>query len=110
MSDDDVKANKLGSTDLPKTVDEAIKRLTTELPLKDKTTISNMDEPNLINLHFSLGLSIRNKFLYHRNEQLLESCWHEALDKYLHWDQASTVKIKKLWEKLRKTYKLRIVE
>jgi hypothetical protein len=104
------KANKTESKDLPKTVDEAVKRLITELSLKDKTTISNMDEADLINLHFSLGRSIRNRYLYPRNEKLLESCRQEAMDKYLHWDEASRVIIKALWKRLRKTHKLRVVE
>ncbi len=96
--------------DTPKTFDEAVKRLVSDLPLKDKTAIANMDEADLINLHFSLGLSIRNKFFYPGNEQLLKSCRFVSKDKYLHWDQASTVIIKTLWEKLKTTHKLRIVE
>ena len=80
------------------------------MPLKDKTTIANMDEDDLINLHLSLGLSIRNKLLYPRNDKLLESCRSVSQDKYLHWDQASSVIIRKLWERLRETHKLRIVE
>jgi hypothetical protein len=98
------------SHNIPKTVDEAVQRLISDLSLKDKTTIANMDEVDLINLHFSLGLSIRNKFLYPRNEQLLESCRFVSKDKYLHWDQASTVIIKRLWEKLKGTHKLRAVK
>jgi hypothetical protein len=65
---------------------------------------------DLIDLHFSLGLYIRNRLLYPRNERLLESCREAAMDKYLHWDQASGVIIKKLWEELRETHKLRIVD
>jgi hypothetical protein len=48
--------------------------------------------------------------LYPCNEKLLESCRLEAKDKYLHWDQASTVIIRRLWEKLSDTHKLRVVE
>jgi hypothetical protein len=94
----------------PETVDEAVQRLVAELPLKDKNTIANMDEDGLVDLHFSLGIGIRNKFLYPRNEKLLESCRQVAMDKYMHWDQASTVIIKKLWQVLRKSHKLRVVK
>ena len=94
----------------PETIAGAVERLVVELPLKDKTTIANMDEDDLINLHLSLGLSIRNKLLYPRNDKLLESCRSVSQDKYLHWDQASSVIIRKLWERLRETHKLRIVE
>jgi hypothetical protein len=79
------------------------------MQLKEKTTLANMDEADLDKLHFSLGLYIRNKFLYPRNEKLLESCRQEAMDKYLHWNQASTVIIKRLWERLKKSHKLRVV-
>lgn len=94
----------------PKTVNEAVERLISDLSLKYKTAIANMDEDDLIKLHFSLGLSIRNTFLHPRNEQLLESCRFLSQDKYLHWDQAPAVIIKALWERLRETHKLRIVE
>jgi hypothetical protein len=77
----------------PETIAGAVERLVVELPLKDKTTIANMDEDDLINLHLSLGLSIRNKLLYPRNDKLLESCRSVSQDKYLH-----------------ETHKLRIVE
>jgi hypothetical protein len=98
------------SNDAPKTVDEAVERLIADMPLKDKTTVANMDEADLENLHFSLGLSIRNRFLYPKNEKLLESCRFVSKDKYLHWDQASTVIIKELWKQLKETHKLRILE
>ena len=69
-----------------------------------------MDEADLVDLHFSLGLSIRNKFLYPRNEKLLESCRFVSKDKYMHWDQASSVIIKELWKRLRETHKLRVLK
>jgi hypothetical protein len=98
------------SNKIPKTVDEAAQRLMSDLSLKDKNTIANIDEGDLIDMHFSLGLSIRNRFLYPRNEQLLESCRFVSKDKYLHWDQAASVIIRELWNRLRETHKLRIVE
>ena len=98
------------SNNIPKTVDDAVQRLISDLPFKDKNTIANMDEADLINLHFSLGLSIRNRFLYPRNEQLLESCRFVSKDKYLYWDEVASVIIRELWKRLRETHKLRIVE
>jgi hypothetical protein len=94
----------------PETVNEAVERLVFELSLKDKTTIANMDEDDLINLHFPFGLSIRNRFLYPENEKLLESCRFVSKDKYLHWDQASSVIIKELWKRLKKSHKIRVVK
>jgi hypothetical protein len=107
---DPLKIDKPESTDQPKTVDDAVNSLINELSLKDKTTIANMAESDLVDLHFSSGLSIRNRYLYPRNDQLLESCRQEAEEKYLHWDQVSSVIIRALWKHLRKTHKLRVVE
>jgi hypothetical protein len=86
-----------------------VDRLVAEMPLKNKTVLANMDEDDLVRLHFSLGIHIRNKFLYPRNDKLLESCRQEAMDKYLHWDQAPTVIIKRLWKELQESHKLRVV-
>jgi hypothetical protein len=107
---DQLKSDKSERKYQPKTVDETVSILTNELSLKDKNTIANMAEGDLTDLHFSMGLAIRNRFFYPRNEELLESCRFMSKDKYLHWDQASTVIIKRLWEDLRKSHKLRVVE
>ena len=69
-----------------------------------------MADGDLIDLHSSLGLSIRNRFLYPRNQKLLEACRQEAKDKYLHWDQASGVIIKELWKRLKESHKMRVVK
>ena len=69
-----------------------------------------MSENELPNLHFTIGLHIRNQFLYPRNDKLLESCREVARDKYLHWDQAASIIIRELWKKLRETHKIRVVK
>jgi hypothetical protein len=94
----------------PETVDDAVNFLISMLSLKDKSAISKMSEERLNDLQFTFGLYIKNRLLYPRNDKLLESCRQDAMDKYLHWDQASTVIIKKLWEALRKSHKLRVVK
>jgi len=98
------------SSNLHKTIDEAVETLIAEMSLKDKTFVANMAEADLIGLYFSLGLYIRNRFLYPRNDKLLESCRYVTQDKYLHWDQAAMVIIKELWKRLREKHKLRIVK
>jgi len=105
-----LKTDKLETMDLPKTVDEAVKFLISKLSLKDKTAITQMLEDDLSNLYPTLGLTIRNRFLYPRNDKLLESCREIAKDKYLHWDQALSIIIRELWKKLRETHKLRVVK
>jgi hypothetical protein len=107
---DTIEADKHEGEHQPETVDEAVDFLIPRLSLKDKSTIAKMSEDALSNLQFSFGGYIRNRLLYPRNDKLLESCRQEAMDKYLHWDQASIVIIKRLWELLKKSHKLRIVE
>ena len=109
-SNDVRETDKPKSTDQPGTVDEAVNFLISKLSLKDKSAIAKMSEDHLPNLHFSFGLYIRNRLLYPRNDRLLESCRQVAMDKYLHWDQAPGVIIKELWERLKKTHRLKVIK
>ena len=60
---------------MPKTVDDAIKRLIANMPLKFKVDLSKMDEGELVNLHFTFGVFIRNQFgLWNENADLLNDC------------------------------------
>ena len=43
---------KRPAKNLPKTVDEAVKRLISDLPLKDKAAIANLAENDLATLQF----------------------------------------------------------
>ena len=96
---------------LPKTVDQAVERLINKLSLKDKTTISNLTEDELINLHINLGEYIRNEFgLWSGNDDLMSSCCAIAKMDKIHEDTASTIIIEALWERLRETQKLRVVK
>ena len=95
--------------DLPETLDETIDILTNELSLKDKNTIAKLDEGDLTELQYKLKLSVKNRFLYPRNEQLLESCRFVSKDKYLNRDQASAVIIRELRKRLWESHKLRVV-
>ena len=95
----------------PKTVEEAVDRLINQLSLKDRTTISNLAEDELISLHINLGQYIRNEFgLWSGNEDLMSSCCTIAKMDKIHEDTASTVIIEELWSRLRKVHKLRIVK
>ena len=96
---------------LAKSVSEAVDVLISVMSLKDRTRIASMDEGDLIDLHFSLGAYVRNEFgLWFGNKQLLEDCRRVSMDQYLHPDQASSVIIKELWKRLRKTHQLRVVK
>jgi hypothetical protein len=96
---------------LPQTLQEAIETLIAYLPLKQKATIANMAESELIKLNASLARYILNKFgLWSGNQNLFVSCQTKA-DYPLHnEDDAAAVIVKELWRKLKETYKLRIIK
>ena len=94
----------------PETLREAIEILISNLPLREKTTIANMAEEELIKLNASLGRYIMDKFgLWSGNEKLVESCLELADYPLRDEDDAAAVIVKELWLKLRQTHKLRIV-
>ena len=81
---------------LPETVDEAVDRLMMVLDDEQKIALATLQEDDLINLHFSLGMAIRNAFgLHHVDSKLLASC-----NTAIHPDDVSGVIIKALWDKL----------
>ena len=82
---------------LPETVDEAVDRLMMVLDDEQKIALATLQEDDLINLHFSLGMAIRNAFgLHHVDSKLLASC-----NTAIHPDDVSGVIIKALWEQLK---------
>ncbi len=79
----------------PKTVDEAVDRLMTELNQADLRAVRVRTENDLIDFHMSLGLYIRNSYgLWQGNKALLKSAGSG------HPDDASYVIITGLWHKL----------
>jgi hypothetical protein len=79
----------------PSTVDEAVDRLLNILSAEERLAVASMPQDDLINLHFSLGLDIRNAFdLHEQGNVLLAACGTE------HPDDASHVIITALWKKL----------
>jgi hypothetical protein len=96
---------------LPKTIHEAVDRLMSELALKDKVLIANMTYDELVDLNSNLGAYIRNAFrLWSGNDELMESCRFVSKNKKLTIDGASFAIIDKMWEKLRKTHKLKVIK
>ena len=101
----------LRSTCMPKTVDEAIKHLIANMPLKFKVDLSKMDEGELINLHFSFGAFIRNQFgLWNENVDLLNDCRNLSGITFMNATDATAFIIWELWKRLSKTPKLRVVK
>jgi hypothetical protein len=59
----------------PKSIEEAVEVLLSELSEKDRQAIRIMAEQELSSLHLSLGNHIRNGFgLWENNEELLSAC------------------------------------
>jgi hypothetical protein len=96
---------------LPRSITEAVSRLLTDMPLKDRTTIANMTADELTNLNYTLGSYIRNAFgIWGGNEQLFQACRATSGNPALPRKEAATVIIGELWKELRRTHKLRIVK
>jgi hypothetical protein len=96
---------------LPRTVDEAVDQLTSELPLKGKTKIASRKKEDLVYLHLSLGEYIRSKFeLRSGNTELMESCCSLSGKREIHEDEASELIIKEFWKTLQETHVLRVVK
>ena len=101
--------NKLPIT--PKTVDEAVDRLLSDLDLKDKIKIANMSIDDLINLQSNLHVYFKNAFgLWSGNTELLASCRSISKEPIYNEDDATVVIIGVLWQKLQETHTLRVVK
>jgi hypothetical protein len=95
----------------PKTVDEAVNILMAEMPLKDKAKIAKTEEEDLSGLHMFLGGYIRRAFgLWSGNCALLKSCAKAAGKKKIHPDDASSIIINELWNRLKTTHAMRAIK
>lgn len=95
----------------PQSIDEAVERLISLMPLKDKTTVANMSQDELPNLYLTLGGYIMNNFgLLSGNPNLLESCRLKADGSFQHEEDAVAVILKALWKKLQQTHRLRVIK
>ena len=93
------------------TIAQAVQRLVSQMSLKDKTTVANMLEEELPNLHITLGGYIMNNFgLISGNIKLMESCRLEVNGRLQDEEDAAAVIIKALWQNLQQTHKLRVVK
>ncbi|CAB5160371.1 hypothetical protein D3OALGA1CA_5015 [Olavius algarvensis associated proteobacterium Delta 3] len=110
-STDSPDAGTPGIGSLPRSVEQAVALLIPRMTLKDKTTLANMTEGELVSLDSSLGEYIRNTFeLWTGNPSLLESCRRISDGLRIESEHQEMVIIRKLWEELRETHVLRIVK
>jgi len=77
----------------PETVNDAVDLLMRILTDEQKNEIAALQEDDLIDLHFGLGLAIRNAFgLHDPNSKLLADCGTK------HPDDAAVVVVNELWK------------
>ncbi len=94
-------------------IEALITDIIAEIPLEDKVRFANLAENEIQVLEAILG-----KFLNYRlekldekvNEELLKECRAKFGDKSLNHSGAAVFILKELWNRLRETHKLRIVE
>ena len=94
----------------PLSVDEAASRIIVDMPLKGRVTIANMKKEALGSLNSTLGIYIQKRIF--RNDvdgKLFASCLSISRKDKLDGSGAAFVIIEKLWEKLQKTHRMRIV-
>lgn len=95
----------------PKTVAEVVSQIVSNLPLKDRVRIAKMKITDLEPVYMTLGIFVRNQVLQNNmNKELFESCRRISGNDNLNEVTASFVIIEKLWEKLQKSHRLRVVK
>ncbi len=101
----------LDDEQLPRTVSEAVDSLKKHLPLKDKTTVANLSEQELLRLDPTLGEYIRNAFrLWSGNYALLDSCRIFSRQAGSGETDAAAIIIRELWRDLKQTHTLRVIK
>ena len=96
---------------LPKRLEEAVERIMSQMPLKDKVSLAAMQESELQSLNETFGEYIRRRFgLLSGNEKLLASCSAISGTEDLSPEGASKVIIKDLWNTLKETHTIRPVK
>ena len=81
-----------------------------DMPLKVRVNIANMEKEALESLNSTLGVFIQNRiFKKDVAGRLFASCLSVSGKGKLDGTGAAFVIIKKLWEKLQKTHRMRIV-
>ncbi len=95
----------------PKTVNQAVERLISDLSLKDRVYIANLTQEDLYLIHISLRSHIGQELgLWSGNKDLIESCRTMSGSTELRADQCPAVILEALWRRLQDTHMLRPVE
>jgi hypothetical protein len=102
----------LPDSERPGTVEAAVRRLISEMPLKERAALAGLEKEALPFLHPSLVDFIVIRFGLEEggNSGLMDSCRFVAREKSLSVTGAAEVIIRALWADLRRTHTLRVVK
>lgn len=97
---------------LPRTVEEVVDILFSDLLLRDRVIMAKLSEDELDSaVYLALAKSIRKEFgLYNGNEHLIESCRSYLGRDYDSFEDPAMVIIKELWKRVRDKHHLRLVK
>ena len=94
----------------PKTVNQAVERLISDLSLKDRVYIANLAREDLYLIQLSLRSHLGQELgLWSGNKDLIESCRVMSGFSELRADHCPEIILEALWRKLRKTHAIRVV-
>ena len=90
---------------IPGTYEDAVEVLLSELSDKDRAVLRGMSRTELVGPHFGLGLSVRNRWLWNSDGELLRSCAERGggvgVERaMMHPDTASALIVEAVWERL----------
>jgi len=94
----------------PASIDDIVTLLLTEMSLKDRVIVANMKEDQLELLWPTLGRHIQIRLEHWRQSAQSVSALEKIEEEAAGTNDISTLIIKKVWEKLRITHRLRIVD
>lgn len=97
--------------DFPQSVDEAVERLISELPLKNRVAIAKMNQRELSAIHVTLGPGIRERYgFWTGNKELMESCRIRSGKDKFDIATGSAIIIDTMWARLKRTHAIRAVK
>ncbi len=104
--------NKQALTSLPRTVEEVVNILYSDLSLRDKVVLASLSESDLEStVYLALAKTIRREFgLYNGNHELLASCSSFLGTSYDKFEDPAMVIVKELWQKIRRTHCLHVIK
>jgi hypothetical protein len=92
------------------TVELAVDKIMSGLPIGERTKIANMDERKLVEFHLTYGIFIKNEFRLWNNAPLKKSCCEVSGLQTVNPDQASYIILKELQKKIKETDVLKVAK